>query len=114
MKKGRHDLKFGYEYSRSSISQIFNRGFRGKLQFDSLDDFIAGIPNTSIFHSTQASGDTNRNTLENSHGGCFPDSIRMARNFTLNLGVRYDYFGIVQEKHGPRAGIAVTGRRKTY
>jgi hypothetical protein len=100
MKKGRHDLKFGYEFRRTSISQIFNRGFRGKLQFDSLDDFIAGTPNTSIFHSTQASGDTNRNTFENSYAGYFQDSIRVARNFTLNLGVRYDYFGIVQEKHG--------------
>ena len=100
MKKGRHDLKFGYEYRRTSISQIFNRGFRGKLGFDSLDSFIAGTPETSIFSSTQASGETNRNTFENSYAGYFQDSIRMARNFTLNLGVRYDYFGIVQEKHG--------------
>ena len=100
MKKGRHDLKFGYEYRRTSISQIFNRGFRGKLAFDSLDSFVAGTPETSIFSSTQASGETNRNTFENSYAGYFQDSIRVARNFTLNLGVRYDYFGIVQEKHG--------------
>jgi hypothetical protein len=99
-KAGKHDIKFGYEYRRTSISQIFNRGFRGKLQFDTLDDFIAGIPNPSIFHSTQASGDSNRNTFENSYAGYVQDSIRVARNFTLNLGLRYDYFGIVQEKHG--------------
>ena len=99
-KAGKHDIKFGYEYRRTSISQIFNRGFRGKLGFDSLDAFIAGTPNPSIFHSTQASGDTNRNTFENSYAAYLQDSIRLTRRFTLNLGLRYDYFGIVQEKHG--------------
>jgi hypothetical protein len=99
-KAGRHDIKFGYEYRRTSVSQIFNRGFRGKLLFDSLDAFIAGTPNTSIFHSTQASGNTDRNTFENSYAGYFQDSIRLTRKLALNLGVRYDYFGIVQEKHG--------------
>ncbi|HEX9233093.1 MAG TPA: carboxypeptidase regulatory-like domain-containing protein [Candidatus Acidoferrum sp.] len=99
-KAGKHDIKFGYEYRRTSISQIFNRGFRGKLGFDSLADFISGTPNPSIFHSTQASGDTNRNTFENSHAGYFQDSIHVTRKFVLNFGLRYDYFGIVQEKHG--------------
>ena len=99
-KAGKHDIKFGYEYRRTSVSQIFNRGFRGKLGFDSLDAFIAGTPNPSIFHSTQASGDTDRNTFENSYAGYVQDSIRLNRRVVLNLGLRYDYFGIVQEKHG--------------
>jgi outer membrane receptor protein involved in Fe transport len=95
-KAGKHDLKFGYEYRRTSISQIFNRGFRGTLDFASLDDFIAGLPDDG----SQRQGNTNRNTFENSYAGYFQDSIRVTRKFTLNLGVRYDYFGIVQEKHG--------------
>ncbi|HEY1423072.1 MAG TPA: TonB-dependent receptor [Candidatus Acidoferrum sp.] len=99
-KSGKHDIKFGYEFRRTSVSQIFNRGFRGKLGFDSLDAFIAGTPNPSIFHSTQASGNTDRNTFENSYAGYFQDSIHLTRKFVLNFGVRYDYFGIVQEKHG--------------
>jgi hypothetical protein len=99
-KAGKHDIKFGVEYRRTSVSQILNRGFRGTLAFDSLDDFIAGTPNPSIFRSRQASGDTNRNTFENSYAGYVQDSIHMTRKFTLNLGLRYDYFGIVQEKHG--------------
>ncbi|HEY6129052.1 MAG TPA: TonB-dependent receptor [Candidatus Acidoferrum sp.] len=99
-KAGKHDIKFGYEYRRTSVSQIFNRGFRGKLAFDSLDAFIAGTPDTSIFSSAQASGDTDRNTFENSYAGYFQDSIRLTRKLVLNFGLRYDYFGIVQEKHG--------------
>jgi hypothetical protein len=95
-KSGKHDIKFGYEYRRTSISQIFNRGFRGTLSFDSLDSFISGVPDDG----SQRQGNTNRNTFENSYAGYVQDSIRMTRNFTLNLGLRYDYFGIVQEKHG--------------
>ena len=96
-KSGRHDIKFGYEYRRTSISQIFNRTFRGRLKFSSLDSFLAGIPDNG---GTQGIGDTNRNTVENSHAFYVQDSYRWTRNFTVNLGLRYDYFGIVQEKHG--------------
>jgi len=93
---GKSDIKLGYEYRRTTVSQIFNRGFRGTLSFDNLDDFIAGVPDGG----SQRQGNTNRNTFENSFAGYFQDSIRLSRKFVLNLGVRYDYFGIVQEKHG--------------
>src|SRR6202790_834570 len=108
-KSGKHDIKFGYEFRRTSVSQFFNRTFRGKLQFanqfdpltgtlkeTSLQAFLAGLPTGG----TQGSGSTNRNTFENSHAFYVQDSIRFTRRFTLNLGLRYDYFGIVQEKHG--------------
>jgi hypothetical protein len=107
-KSGKHDIKFGYEFRRTSVSQFFNRTFRGKLQFanqfdstgtlteTSLQEFLAGTPTGG----TQGAGSTNRNTFENSHAFYVQDSIRLNRRFTLNLGLRYDYFGIVQEKHG--------------
>jgi len=94
-KSGKHDIKFGYEFRRTSVSQIFNRTFRGKLTFDNLADFLAGSPDGG----TQGIGDTNRNTFENSQAFYLQDSYRMSARFTLNLGLRYDYFGIVQEKH---------------
>src|SRR5277367_3699923 len=93
-KRGKHDIKFGYEFRRTSISQILNRTARGTLDFGSLDDFLAGIPDDG----SQIAGNTNRNTFENSYAGYFQDSYRVKRNFTLNLGLRYDYFGIVQDK----------------
>lgn len=107
-KTGKHEIKFGYEYRRTSISQIFNRGFRGNLSFDdtfdgsgnllftALENFIAGTPDGG----SQRQGNTNRNTFENSYAGYVQDSIHVNRKFTVNLGLRYDYFGIVQEKHG--------------
>jgi hypothetical protein len=120
-KAGKHDIKFGYEFRRTSISQIFNRGFRGKLGFGSFNDFIAGIPEASIFSSTQAQGNTDRNTFENSHAAYVQDSFRWKKNVTINLGLRYDYFGIMQEKHGNFTNIdtatglgVVLGQRRLY
>ena len=129
-KHGRHDIKFGYEFRRSSISQIFNRTFRGRLQFknafdpvsgdlleNGLQEFLAGTANAGI----QGTGNTNRNTYENSHAVYLQDSFRMNRRFTLNLGLRYDYFGLIQEKHGqfnnvdPTTGNAFTvGQGRLY
>ena len=116
-KAGKHDVKFGYEFRRTSISQIFNRGFRGNLSFDSLNTFIAGTPTGGA----QRQGNTNRNTFENSHAAYVQDSFRWKRNVTINLGLRYDYFGIVQEKHGnftnvdPATGLGVIlGQSRLY
>ena len=108
-KLGKHDIKFGYEFRRTSISQMFNRGFRGTLAFGTqtnaatglvtetgLQEFLAGTPTGG----SQRQGDTNRNTFENSHAGYIQDSYRWKKNVTLNFGVRYDYFGLIQEKHG--------------
>jgi Carboxypeptidase regulatory-like domain/TonB dependent receptor-like, beta-barrel len=111
-KAGKHGIKFGYEFRRTSVSQIFNRGQRGRLSFVNLTDsagnvtqnslqaFLAGTPNDpSSSHNSQYIGDSNRNTFENSQAFYLQDSYRITRRFTLNLGLRYDYFGIVQEKH---------------
>jgi hypothetical protein len=107
-KHGKHDIKFGYEFRRSSVSQIFNRAFRGKLEFQNqydqngnliengLQEFLAG----TATGGTQGAGTTNRNTFENSNAIYIQDSYRITHRFTLNLGLRYDYFGIIQEKHG--------------
>ncbi|HTQ97352.1 MAG TPA: TonB-dependent receptor [Candidatus Acidoferrum sp.] len=95
-KAGKHDFKIGYEYRRTTVSQIFDVYFRGRLNFSSLGDFLAGTPDGGF----QYSGDTNRNTSQNSHAIYAQDSYRINPRLTLNLGLRYDYYGLIQEKHG--------------
>jgi hypothetical protein len=96
-KAGKHDIKFGYEFRRTSISQLFDRNYRGRLKFASLADFLAG---TATGGGSQNEGNSDRNTFENSNAAYVQDSIHLSSRLTLNLGLRYDYFGIVQEKHG--------------
>ena len=93
-KSGSHDFKFGYEFRRTTITQVIENTFRGKLSFDTLSDFLQGIPSGG----GQRRGNTLRHTFENSHGFYVQDSFRWTPKLTLNLGVRWDYFGVVGEK----------------
>src|SRR6185436_5480489 len=38
----KHDLKFGYEFRRTTVDQFFDAGYRGRLDFDTLADFLSG------------------------------------------------------------------------
>ncbi|HVO64627.1 MAG TPA: TonB-dependent receptor, partial [Terriglobales bacterium] len=107
-KSGRHDIKFGYEFRRTTIRQVLENTFRGKLGFDSITDpldptntlsplaaFLEGLPSGG----GQRSGNTLRHTFENSHGFYVQDSFRWTPKLTLNLGLRWDYFGVPGEKN---------------
>jgi len=113
-KSGKHDIKFGYEFRRTSISQILNVAFRGRMDFSgsleqSLEEFLSGTPSSGFI----ASGNTDRNTFENSHAIYFQDSYHISRNFTLNLGLRYDYFGILQDKQNNLTNILLDQTAQT-
>jgi len=92
---GKHDLKLGYEFRRTSIAQFLGTNFRGKLVFNTLADFLGG----TVDGGGQSLGSSNRNTAENNHGLYIQDSYRWTPRLTLNYGLRWDYFGVVKEKN---------------
>ncbi|MGE5207612.1 MAG: TonB-dependent receptor domain-containing protein, partial [Chlamydiota bacterium] len=94
-KLNKHDVKFGFEFRRTTIAHIFNKYFRGRLNFDTLSDFLAG----NVGGGFQYFGNSKRHTAENSYGLYVQDSFRVTPRFTLNYGLRWDYFGIVHEKN---------------
>jgi Carboxypeptidase regulatory-like domain/TonB dependent receptor/TonB-dependent Receptor Plug Domain len=91
---GKHSYKLGYEYRRTSVRQYFDLNHRGKLSFGSLGDFLAGLPDGG----SQTFGNSRRNTYQNNHGFYFQDSYRYTHRLTFNVGVRWDYFGVIGEK----------------
>ena len=95
-KSGKHDVKFGYEFRRTTIAQVFDHNFRGTLSFDTLTDFLAGLPDGGA----QVQGDTERHTFQNSHGLFIQDSFRATPRLTVNYGMRWDYFGVAGQKDG--------------
>jgi hypothetical protein len=100
-KTGKHDVKFGYEFRRTTIAQIFDHDFRGTLGFSSLTTFLAGTPDGDGGSSgSQIQGDTERHTYQNSDGLFIQDSFRATPRLTLNYGMRWDYFGVTGEKGG--------------
>jgi hypothetical protein len=93
-KLARHDLKFGYEFRRTTVDQFFDAGYRGRLDFDSLADFLSG----TLSGGRAARGNSNRFTFQNSHATYVQDTFRCRPDFTLNLGLRWDYFGVIDER----------------
>ncbi len=98
-KINKHDVKFGFEFRRTSIQQSLGKYFRGKLKFDSVGAFLAGNVDTSFGSSFEYSGDPLRHTSENSYGLYVQDSYRVNARVTVNLGLRWDYLGVVKEKN---------------
>jgi hypothetical protein len=94
-KFGRHDIKFGYEFRRTTIELIQDNTFRGKLTFPDMSSFLQGLPSDGKI--TQ--GDSQRHSYENSHGLYVQDSFRWNSRLTLTYGLRWDYFGVVGEKN---------------
>jgi Carboxypeptidase regulatory-like domain/TonB dependent receptor len=92
-KVGKHDIKFGYEFRRTTIQQFLGTNFRGELDFNDLEDFLSG----TIDGGGQSTGNANRNTYQNSNGLYVQDSFHILPRVTVNYGLRWDYFGVVKE-----------------
>jgi hypothetical protein len=88
---GRHNLKGGYEFRRTTVDGFFDAGYRGRLDFKSLEDFIAG----RIDGGRQAKGDSRRFTFQNNHSFYAQDTFIASRRVTINWGVRWDYYGVI-------------------
>jgi hypothetical protein len=106
-KTGRHNVKLGYEFRRSTIQLIQDNSFRGSLGFaaltatpdltgdGSLSAFLEGVPSSGGI----SEGDTLRHTAENNHSLYIQDEFRWTSKLTVNYGLRWDYFGVVHEKN---------------
>jgi outer membrane receptor protein involved in Fe transport len=93
-KVGKHDVKFGYEYRRTTIQQLFGENYRGQLEFNSLADFLSG----TVDGGGQALGDSIRHTYQNNHGLYAQDTFQLTPRLTFDYGLRWDYYGVVGEK----------------
>jgi hypothetical protein len=110
-KLARHDLKAGYEFRRTFVNAFFDAGYSGRLNFASLDDFLSG----TLSGGRSARGDSRRGTFQNSHAGFIQDTFRWHPKVTFNLGLRWDYFGVIDEERkrfsnfDPTLGLVLEG-----
>jgi hypothetical protein len=114
---GNHGLKFGGEYRPELNDDALNGGSRPLYTFAGLFNFANDAP---LFYQINANPETGgpsnaqRHFRSSSYGVFFQDDWKARPNLTLNLGLRYEYYGVLKEKNnqianfifGPNGGLA--------
>jgi hypothetical protein len=114
---GNHGLKFGGEFRPELNDDALNGGSRPLYTFAGLFNFANDAP---LFYQINADPQTGgpanaqRHFRSSAYGLFFQDDWKARPNLTLNLGLRYEYFGVLKEKNnqianfifGPNGGLA--------
>ncbi|MBV8478520.1 MAG: TonB-dependent receptor [Acidobacteria bacterium] len=120
---GHHTIKFGGEYRRALIDSFNDNLERGGIVFAPHNGFcstpgICDDPGTDILAAYYLGGDsftladsgnTQRTTSNNGVSYFLQDDIRAHSNLTLNLGLRWEYFGPIKESHNILANLGRDG-----
>jgi hypothetical protein len=105
---GKHLWKVGGAVNRVSLRANLPDGFSGVYLFGTVADFLTGQPD----QFRQAFGNPNVDFPVTSFGEFVQDHWSLARRFTLDLGVRYDFERLPAEfnqdanNFSPRIGLA--------
>ncbi|MBV8053440.1 MAG: TonB-dependent receptor, partial [Acidobacteriaceae bacterium] len=126
---GRHTFKFGGEYRRAIVDSFNDNLERGLFSFSAADPTtltpctqavpLAGCADSGAltlvsyyqgnnFPSIDA-GNTQRTTLNNGLSFFAQDDFRASSHLTMNLGLRWEYFGPISEKHNILANLGTDG-----
>ncbi len=83
---GKHFLRLGGLYTHTGTARDFPFDFDGLLGFSSLQNFLLGVP----YYAFNSSGVYNHRFLLNDSSIYAQDDYKIARDLTLNLGLRWD------------------------
>lgn len=105
-----HALKVGGLIERETLSRDYAANTGGTFVFESLEDFRLGRPSTYSLRASPARVSVSQNRF----GFFAQDDIRIRRNFTLSLGLRYERQSGLSDGNNfaPRIGFAWSPRRE--
>ena len=122
--KGRHSLKFGGDVRLlryNDLGYAIQNGaytFANQYSNNSVADFLLGIPQQAYAHRGGGTGFSFK-TSNGEYSFFIHDDIRLARNLTLNAGLRYEYVQWPQEDNNELRRVefparsARSGRQRT-
>lgn len=101
---GNHRLRFGGEFRKSTVKFYFNAFSRGQLLFASFQDFLTGgslsFATLTNGLSLIGSGTFDRSFRVSDASGFVQDDWKISRRLTINLGLRYDFYGLPVDVDG--------------
>jgi trimeric autotransporter adhesin len=107
--RSRHNINFGGDFRRQQFNLLTQQDPRGTFTFtgaatgSALGDFFAGIPDTSSI----AFGNADKYLRSSIFEAYVNDDWRVTPGFTLNAGVRWEYWSPITEKYGRLVNLAV-------
>jgi hypothetical protein len=113
---GRHTIKFGADVTRLSYLQECAGCGVPSYNFYNMWDFLNDAPDTEFVQvnpNTGAPTTIRQDDRENFWGFFAQDDIKLRRNLTVNLGVRYSYFSPLSSKEG-NMFVATPGAGSAY
>jgi hypothetical protein len=128
---GKHTFKMGFEFQHVKFSTLQPPWSRGEFDYNGDYTDIPSVgggntgraqflltPQTSTVGGVNDLGGSTQIYIsnisltdngKNYYGGYLQDDWKVTPKLTLNLGVRYDFFGLVYEHHGAQANFAPSG-----
>src|SRR5271167_1582390 len=129
---GKHTFKMGFEFQHVKFSTLQPPWSRGEFDYNGDYTEVPGIDSgntgradflltpmpSSVAGGVDFVGGASAVNLsnisltdngKNYYGGYFNDDWKITRKLTVNLGVRYDFFGLVFEHHGNQANFIPAG-----
>ena len=90
---GNHTMKFGVDARKTKVESFFFPTVRGRLVYTTLQNFINDVAESASINRPLAGGETIGNYEWNEFYTYAQDEWKITPNFTLTLGLRYEYPG---------------------
>lgn len=95
--RGRHSVKAGMNVKRFQNNWLLDFFFDGSYEFNNLGDFLRAQP--FRYTGVLPGSDSKRHYRQTLYGFFLQDDLRLRPNFTLNLGLRYEFMSMPAEKN---------------